>query len=232
MPDPTPLAGALERAAHPIAARAAELATKHTGRPVAPADPAAAIRARQADRDRARARELAASQAGTVPTRYLTAEPGAVPPVATWCERVLAGHRGSLVILGTVGTGKTHEAFAAWRALVLAGYGGGQARWASVPAMLEGLRPGREPALTEADAIACPLLLLDDLAAERGSDWTVEVLYRILDARYSWERPTIVTSNTPPGEVRERLGDRIASRLNGIGEVVAMTGPDRRAVRP
>lgn len=216
-----------------LAARDRARAAGHPSHPPA-ADPAAAIAERQREAElrvaqaeaETRNRELLAS----IPTRYRVAE-ATDRRVQAWVARTLEGATDSLLILGPVGSGKTHEAFGAWQTLVRKGYGRGGARWASVPAMLEGMRPGRngtaEQELTEA-----PLLLLDDLAAERGSEWTVEVLYRILDARYAWCRPTIITSNVDPGKVREQLGDRIASRLNGLGERVTIEHDDRRTRRP
>lgn len=196
-------------------------------------DPVEAIKAREQQQQQQAAARDALTRTrdllATVPTRYAVALP-TDPRVLAWIERTKAGGTDSLLILGPVGSGKTHEAFGAWRVLVEDGYGEGAARWASVPAMLEGMRPGRG-GQAEAELTEAPLLLLDDLAAERGSDWTVEVLYRILDARYSWCRPTVITSNVDPGKVRELLGDRIASRLNGLGERVTLDHADRRTAR-
>jgi DNA replication protein DnaC len=137
------------------------------------------------------------------------------------------GQLGGFVIRGPVGTGKTYEAVAAYRWLV-AERGLLPAVAVAVPALLDGLRPGRAPVETLEAVESARLLLLDDLAAERSTDWTSEVLYRVIDARYARSLPTIVTTNATGDAIRANLGDRIASRLNGLGMVVSLDGPDRR----
>jgi hypothetical protein len=99
----------------------------------------------------------------------------------------------------------------------------------SVPALLDGLRPGREPIEDLHVCEEARLLLLDDLAAERVTDWTSETLYRLVDARYARRLPTIVTTNASGQQIRDGLGERVASRLNGLGRIVTLDGPDRRA---
>lgn len=160
--------------------------------------------------------------------RYADAQVGD-PDVARWTREAIEGGRDSLILLGNVGTGKTHQAVAAYRAVVAATHC--QAIAVPVPALLDSLRPGRAPLAALEDCERARLLLLDDLAAERHSDWTGEVLYRLIDARWARNLPTIITTNATPADVRERLGDRVASRLGGMGRSVIMTGEDRRRQR-
>lgn len=148
------------------------------------------------------------------------------PDVARWVRAALGGSRDSLILLGNVGTGKTWQAVAAYRAVIAGCRCDGIA--VPVPGLLDSLRPGREPLARAEDCERIRLLLLDDLAAERASDWTGEVLYRLIDARWARNLPTIITTNATPADVRERLGDRVASRLGGMGRSVVMTGADRR----
>lgn len=76
------------------------------------------------------------------------------------------------------------------------------------------------------------LLALDDLGVERPTEWAMETLTGLIDARVSAGLPTIVTSNYSLGELRDRWGGmpgmRLASRLGGACERVEMAGPDRR----
>lgn len=164
----------------------------------------------------------------TVPRRFREQPEGWQPhqQVGEWLHDVENGARASLILLGGVGTGKTTQAFAAWCALVR--HGVGRPAWVTTPDLLESLRPGRDARVDLQRLQSADLLLLDDLAAERGSEWTVEVLYRLLDYRYAWELPTIITSNVPPPEITNRLGERIASRLAGMGRTVVLEGPDHR----
>jgi len=73
-----------------------------------------------------------------------------------------------------------------------------------------------------------PLLILDDLGAEKTTEWVLQSLYIIINKRLSEERQTIITSNLSLDELREKIGDRIASRVAGMCKIVKLTGKDRR----
>lgn len=68
-------------------------------------------------------------------------------------------------------------------------------------------------------AFTCKLLILDDLGAERPSDWVLERLYDLINERYVNMRTTICTSNFSRIELAERLGMRIGSRLRDFNSV-------------
>ncbi len=72
------------------------------------------------------------------------------------------------------------------------------------------------------------VLLLDDLGTAKGSEWVEEVTYRLVTHRYDAMRPTIHVTNLGPDELRDVLGDRIASRLSETCTRVVLSGPDRR----
>ena len=74
----------------------------------------------------------------------------------------------------------------------------------------------------------CPLLILDDLGAEKTTEWVLQTLYIILNNRYSNLKRTIITSNLSLDELRDKIGDRIASRIAGMCKIVKLTGKDRR----
>jgi DNA replication protein DnaC len=73
-----------------------------------------------------------------------------------------------------------------------------------------------------------PLIVLDDLGAEKPSDWTRERLYEIIDYRYRNELPTIITSNLHGERLREFISDRIYDRLKDDCELVALQGESQR----
>lgn len=72
------------------------------------------------------------------------------------------------------------------------------------------------------------LLILDDLGAEKITEWAEETLYAIVNKRYEEMLPTIFTSNLNLEELAGRLGDRIVSRIAGSCDVVELQGKDKR----
>jgi DNA replication protein DnaC len=79
--------------------------------------------------------------------------------------------------------------------------------------------------LTDAD-----LLHIDDLGAEHRTEWVLEQLYTIINARYQDERSTLITSNLSRDELADQLGERIVSRLEGSCELLPFYGTDARRV--
>ena len=72
------------------------------------------------------------------------------------------------------------------------------------------------------------ILFLDDLGTEKASDWVKEQLYMVINERYSWNRPIVITTNLEMSEIAESYGDRFASRLTEMCEVVKYKGNDKR----
>lgn len=69
-----------------------------------------------------------------------------------------------------------------------------------------------------------PCLIIDDLGAEKPSDWTKQTLFEILDYRYRENLQTIITSNFNIDELKTRLseyeGRRIIRRIRAICNLV------------
>ena len=166
-----------------------------------------------------------------VPPRYRNASVSH-PEIRDWVEGYLRGERNPLYICGTVGTGKTYQAWAAFSAvLALSPVPPRESRGWSVPEWLSACRPGGSET-AEQEASKAGLLLLDDLGAHKPSEWADERLFSLLDSRYVNLRPSIFTSNLPPGEISGVLGERIASRLADGTVVVPLLGDDRRRPTP
>lgn len=132
-------------------------------------------------------------------------------------RRYIEHPHGWLYLVGPFGNGKTTLAALAVNQLRRAGY---EAVFGSVPLVLQYLRDclrergGLEPA-EELDYIKrVPVLALDDLGAERLTEWAAEQLYEVLNWRYVKRRPTIITSNYAPDEL---LDKRLASRIADVG---------------
>lgn len=218
----------------------------------------AGIRARQSDRDRRETEEEIGQQSldvddpdtdteamrrehrkdlwrRTVPARFAGAKVSDLDPeraavIQAWFD--LAVPRPNVVLTGKAGTGKTHAVYAIARGLAFTE----STPWVVTAAeILDSLRPGApDPETTMARAKEVPYLVVDDLGAERPTDWTSERLGIVFDHRWREMRATIVTTNLtvgPDAELIEAIGERSYSRLVGSGAVVhAFGGPDLRRV--
>ncbi|MBX9392233.1 ATP-binding protein [Streptomyces sp. TRM72054] len=164
-----------------------------------------------------------------VPRRYITARPNQI--ATTWAQAVVANpdDTRSLLIVGPTGTGKTHYAYSVLRAIAETGAPTGWAAYTAAD-LYARLRPrtGRDSE-AEFEAIAdTDVLFVDDLAAAKLTEWTEEATYRLINHRYEQCKPGIFTSNVPPAQLRDALGERIASRLTEMCERVVLKGDDRR----
>jgi len=74
--------------------------------------------------------------------------------------------------------------------------------------------------------VRTPFLCLDDLAAEKVSDFSVSELYLILNQRGENGERTIITSNLSLDAIAQKLDDRIASRLERYGTVIRLAKPN------
>lgn len=72
------------------------------------------------------------------------------------------------------------------------------------------------------------ILILDDVGAEKLTDWVAETFYLIVNKRYNEMLPTIFSSNLAVGELAEMLGDRTASRIVEMCDIIKIDGEDRR----
>lgn len=74
-------------------------------------------------------------------------------------------------------------------------------------------------------------LILDDLGMGKKSDFIPDIIYMIIDARITLNRPTIVTTNLKLEEISTLIDDRLASRL-GSFEYLKLEGEDKRLKKP
>ena len=161
-------------------------------------------------------------------------------------------HRGKgLFLQGPVGTGKTHLAVATLRAIVenhidsfgcmssdlpIYGqkeYSGYTCSMISTVELLNIVRLSYSGKKQQANhllrrARICEVIILDDIGAEKSSDWVEELLYSLIDLRYRMQRATILTSNCDLTELEASLGERIISRIFEICSGVKLDGEDYR----
>lgn len=159
---------------------------------------------------------------------YLRAQLGDVPEVVEWAAAAAQGSATWLVILGSTGVGKTWQACAAYRAVTHDRGLEGLAITAT-DLFLRSL-PSAPDRLALRAYERVDVLLLDDLTGDL-SDWERKILFQLVDARSAGNRLTILTSNLRREEVKERLGDRLASRLSHRLRLISIEGPDRRTTR-
>jgi DNA replication protein DnaC len=135
-----------------------------------------------------------------------------------------------LWILGDVGTGKTTLAMLVSKAALAAGR---SVAIYSLPRLLNLLRESIDSAGGLLDLLdrltTVDLLHIDDLGAENRTDWVLEQLYSIVNARYEAQRAMILTTNLKYEDLIAQLGARTVSRLVEIcGELIPLYGEDRR----
>lgn len=153
----------------------------------------------------------------------------AVRRYAREIEANLDGGRG-LWIQGDVGTGKTTLAMLVSKAALDSGR---SVAIYSLPRLLNLLRESMDSEGGMLDFMdrlgVVDLLHIDDLGAEHQTDWVLEQLYSIVNARYEAERAIVATTNLMPDELDGRLGARTVSRLVEIcGDPQPLNGTDKR----
>lgn len=158
----------------------------------------------------------------------------------------------SLLLIGTVGTGKTHLAVAILKRLLGRGIAG---RFHDYCGLLKEIQNCYNPDSQAAEldllrpAFDTEVIVLDDLGAMRPSSWALDTVTLLLNTRYNRRKTTILTTNFPDrdaaafgcggrraGEpvrfqdsLADRVGERVVSRLREMCRFVTMEGADFRA---
>ncbi|VVO30639.1 ATP-binding protein [Pseudomonas fluorescens] len=146
--------------------------------------------------------------------------------VAAFDENYAVGR--SVMLLGTVGTGKTHLATAVLqRAIREHGHSGLRGLYATAGSIIRDVKAtfgnrGRTEADVYADLIRPDLLVIDEVGVQHGTDFERQVLFEVINGRYEKIRPTLVVSNLGVTELRQCLGDRAVDRLRDKGGLVVL----------
>ena len=213
-----------------------------------------------------RARAQSLLEAARIPRRYEHCElanfdtdfPGAHPSLAeahflasSFAKRCdLRGDKG-LLIIGKIGTGKTHLAVGVMKELLVA---------RAVPCLFYDYREllkqiqnsyNTTVQTTELDVLRpvfeTDVLVLDELGAVKPTEWVWDTVSLILNTRYNDNRITIITTNfedqpaagvtnglsaaraaTRAETLGDRIGERMRSRLHEMCRVVTLDGADFR----
>ena len=144
-----------------------------------------------------------------------------------------------LLLIGPPGIGKTHLAVSVLRDVIVEKNIRGL--YFDTRSLLSTIRSTYNPVTraSEADILErvmkAELLVLDDLGAERPTDWVEETMNLIVNTRYNDRKPTILTSNyedVPDTDDLDsllvRVGFRMHSRLREMCDFLEYAGPDYR----
>jgi DNA replication protein DnaC len=190
-------------------------------------------------------RSAARGVASVIPARYrgvsferppvTQIEPMVVRVVRSYVEDLpanLDSGRG-LWLMGDTGTGKTTLAMLVSKSALEAGR---SVAIYSLPKLLARIRrtydsePGQDNFLQFFERLtSVDLLHIDDLGAEKSSDWVLEQLYALVNERYEAQRSIVVTTNLDEASLEEQIGARTVSRLVEIcGDPLPLFGEDQR----
>lgn len=160
-----------------------------------------------------------------------------------------------LLLTGRMGVGKTHLAVGILQALIVEK--GVRGLFCDYRELLKRIQESYNPrvAVTELQILApvfeAEVLLLDELGAQKPTDWVWDTVALILNTRYNDKRTTLITTNYPNAPaagarqenvsrstgaeraVREetlgdRIGERMRSRLSEMCVEMEMRGEDMR----
>jgi DNA replication protein DnaC len=144
-------------------------------------------------------------------------------------DRHIDAGRG-LWFMGPVGTGKTTLAMLVSKAALRASR---SVAIYSLPRLLNEIRDTHRTERSHVDLLdrltAVDLLHVDDVGAERTTDWVLEELYSIVNARYEDQRSVVITTNILDREALcEQITERTVSRLTEMCDELPLLGHDHR----
>jgi len=215
-----------------------------------------------------RARGGAMIAAARIPKRYEHCElsnfttdfPGADPSIALahisaarFVQEFEPRDGAGLLLIGGIGTGKTHLAVGLLKELIAAR--GSTCLFCDYRELLKQIQNSYNDSVqaTELQVLRpvfeAEVLLLDELGAVKPSEWVWDTVSLILNTRYNDNRATIITTNfadepaasvirlsslsparaaTREETLGDRIGERMRSRLHEMCRIVKMDGPDFR----
>lgn len=126
-----------------------------------------------------------------------------------------------LLLYGPVGVGKSFFAACIANELIERGIPARMTSFPEIVNTMQGMYGSRQEYLDR--LVSYPLLVIDDLGVERGSDYMLEMVYSVVNTRYQTGLPLIVTTNIPIEEIKEpanlkyqRIYDRILERCHPV----------------
>lgn len=137
-----------------------------------------------------------------------------------------------LIFAGAPGTGKSHLAGAILQSLLPDHVG----MYTTCMGLIRAIRATwrRDSERTEADMLRelgdCPLLVIDEVGVQYGTDGEQTILFDIIDRRYRETMPTILLTNQDRAGFKEFIGERSYDRLIETSRWVPFDWESYRAV--
>lgn len=134
-----------------------------------------------------------------------------------------------LLFFGDVGTGKTFISACIANALIDKGFPCLVTNFARLVNTISGMYEGKQEFIDSLNNF--DLLVIDDLASERDTEYMGEIVQNIIDSRYRAGLPLIITTNLTSEELKRPLEirkKRIYSRLLEMCIPIEVQGKDRR----
>lgn len=143
-------------------------------------------------------------------------------------DDIFSKKRNSLMLMGGVGSGKTHLAAAIANALIDRGI---PVLFGTYSEQLEKIREeydrtGQKKHLSMMKNT--PMLVLDDLGKERKTAWTQQILFDVVNYRYEHFLPVIITTNFLADELANHCEGAVWSRLYEMSSAIVTAGGDYR----
>lgn len=197
------------------------------------ADDLKAARENKRKLDEAEAHRAARITAAQIPPRFADkdlsnyeADAGLQSEVLEFCEdyaRRFADNMKAgacLMLLGLVGTGKTHLAIGILKTAINSGFRG---RYMTVSRIMRDVKDtfAKHSESSEGEVLAklisTDLLVIDEIGVQRANEFEANTLFEVINGRYEAIRPTILIANLTLKEMRESVGDRVFDRMRENG---------------
>jgi len=143
-----------------------------------------------------------------------------------------------LLLMGTVGVGKTHLAVSILKGLTERGF---NCLFYEFGSLLKEIQDSYNPNTFSSElsvltpVLKADILVLDELGASKPTDWVRDTMAHVINSRYNDKKLTVFTTNylderRRDGEevLEDRVGTRLRSRLYEMCRTVTLAGEDFR----